>query len=236
MKGISEKRKGTSESNENRSCPSSCASLFFLAVWWRSFCIVSQLLRRSRSCMKQDHTSYADSHEVFIKKIFFACNWSWNFKCSFTVIRHRTVSWASSAWPKTILNLKNLRKLSTDFTEIQKQPWAKIAQSVQRLAKELDGPGYESRWVTRFSAPVQTGPGDHSVSYIKWYRVFPGGKAAGAWCWPPTPRLAPRLKKFGPSWSVLGWSLLYWNNPQIPYARWVELTIFNFLMTTENHY
>ena len=27
------------------------------------------------------------------------------------------------------------------------------------------------------------------------YRVFPGGKAAGAWRWPPTLQLAPRLKK-----------------------------------------
>jgi hypothetical protein len=28
----------------------------------------------------------------------------------------------------------------------------------------LDGPGIES-WKARFSAPVQTGPGDHPVSY-----------------------------------------------------------------------
>jgi hypothetical protein len=27
------------------------------------------------------------------------------------------------------------------------------------------------------------------------YRVFPGGKAVGAWCWPPTPLLAPRSRK-----------------------------------------
>ena len=27
------------------------------------------------------------------------------------------------------------------------------------------------------------------------YRVFPGGKAAGAWCWPPKPHLAPRLNE-----------------------------------------
>ena len=49
------------------------------------------------------------------------------------------------------------------------------------------------------------------------YRVIPGGKAAGAWRWPPTPQLAPRLKKdhsytstptSGPSWPVLGWTYL----------------------------
>jgi len=29
-----------------------------------------------------------------------------------------------------------------------------------------------------------------------WYRVFPGGKAAGVWRWPPThPHLALRLRK-----------------------------------------
>ena len=40
----------------------------------------------------------------------------------------------------------------------------------------LDGPVIESRWGARFSAPVQTG------LLYNGYRVFPGGKAAGAWC------------------------------------------------------
>ena len=29
----------------------------------------------------------------------------------------------------------------------------------------LDGPGIESQWGPRFTAPVQTGPGAHSASY-----------------------------------------------------------------------
>jgi hypothetical protein len=29
----------------------------------------------------------------------------------------------------------------------------------------LDGPGIESRWGAKFSAPVQTGPGAHSASH-----------------------------------------------------------------------
>jgi hypothetical protein len=33
----------------------------------------------------------------------------------------------------------------------------------------------------RFSAPVQTGPGDPPSLPYNGYRVFPGGKAAGAW-------------------------------------------------------
>jgi len=43
----------------------------------------------------------------------------------------------------------------------------------------LDGPGIESRWGTRFYAPVQTGPGAHPASY-DGYRVIHGSKAAGA--------------------------------------------------------
>ena len=46
----------------------------------------------------------------------------------------------------------------------------------------LDGPGIESRWRARFSAPVQTGPGAPPSVLYNEYRVFPGGKAAGAWC------------------------------------------------------
>ena len=30
----------------------------------------------------------------------------------------------------------------------------------------LDGPGIESRWGARFSAPVQTGPGAYPASYV----------------------------------------------------------------------
>ena len=47
------------------------------------------------------------------------------------------------------------------------------------------------------------------------YRVFPGGKAAGAWCWSPTPSRAEIKERvelniylpFGPLWHVLGWTL-----------------------------
>jgi hypothetical protein len=42
----------------------------------------------------------------------------------------------------------------------------------------LDGPGIESRWGARFSAPVLWVP--PSFLY-DGYRVFPGGKAAGQW-------------------------------------------------------
>ena len=41
---------------------------------------------------------------------------------------------------------------------------------------ELDGPGIETRWGARFSAPVQTGPGGPPSLLYNVYRVFPGGK------------------------------------------------------------
>ena len=38
----------------------------------------------------------------------------------------------------------------------------------------LDGPGIESQWGAKFSAPVQTGPGAHSASYTMGTGSFPG--------------------------------------------------------------
>ena len=46
----------------------------------------------------------------------------------------------------------------------------------------LDGPGIQSRWRARFSAPVQTGPGAYPASYTMGTGSFPAVKAAGAWC------------------------------------------------------
>ena len=46
----------------------------------------------------------------------------------------------------------------------------------------LDGPGIESWWGAKFSAPVQIGPRAHTVFPIQWVLGFlPGGKAAEAW-------------------------------------------------------
>ena len=40
----------------------------------------------------------------------------------------------------------------------------------------LDGPGIESRWEARFSAPVQTDPGAYPASCTMGTASFPGGK------------------------------------------------------------
>ena len=58
----------------------------------------------------------------------------------------------------------------------------------------LDGPGIESRWGARFSAPVQTGPGIHPASCTMCTGSFLGVKRLGRGVDHP-PHLAPRLKQ-----------------------------------------
>ena len=43
----------------------------------------------------------------------------------------------------------------------------------------LDGPGIESRWGARFSAPVQTGPEAHPASCTMGTGFFPGVNRSG---------------------------------------------------------
>ena len=52
----------------------------------------------------------------------------------------------------------------------------------------LDGPGIESRWWARFSAPVQTGPGAHLASCTMATGSFPGGKERPGRDADPSPR------------------------------------------------
>jgi hypothetical protein len=76
----------------------------------------------------------------------------------------------------------------------------------------LDGPGIESRWGARFSAPVQTGPGTHAASYTIGTGSFPGVKRQERGVDDPPPSSAEVKKRVelylystsGPSWPVLG--------------------------------
>ena len=45
----------------------------------------------------------------------------------------------------------------------------------------LDGPGIESQWGARFSAPVQTDPGANPASCTMGTWSFPRVKRPGAW-------------------------------------------------------
>ena len=79
----------------------------------------------------------------------------------------------------------------------------------------LDGPGIESRWGARFSAPVQTGPGAHPASYTMGTGSFLGVKRPGRGVDHPPPSSAKvegRVELYiyspsGSSWPVLGRTL-----------------------------
>jgi hypothetical protein len=59
----------------------------------------------------------------------------------------------------------------------------------------LDGPGIESQWGTRFSVPVQTGPGAHPASCTMGTRFFPGVKIGRGVTLTPHPLLVPLVMK-----------------------------------------
>ena len=109
---------------------------------------------------------------------------------------------------------------------------------------------------TRFSAPVQTGPGAEPASG----KIFPGGKTSGAWRWQPTPSSAEveeRVKLYlcspsGPSWPVLGWTLpftflfcvfvsklmflLCWISSSFPLTVWILLNPSPWLRPDSKHF
>jgi hypothetical protein len=65
-----------------------------------------------------------------------------------------------------------------------------VPRSKNRLEVYLYFPGRSGDRIhvgARFFAQVQTGPGTHLAFCTMGTVSFPGGKAAGSWCWPPTP-------------------------------------------------
>jgi len=59
----------------------------------------------------------------------------------------------------------------------------------------LDGPGIESRWGSRFSAPVLTGPGVHPACYTMGTGSFSGVKRPGRGVDHPPPSSAEVNKR-----------------------------------------
>ena len=81
--------------------------------------------------------------------------------------------------------------------------------SVVGIAKGygLNGPGTESRWGARFSAPVQTGPGAHPASCTMGTGSFPGVKSGRVVMLTTHPLLVPwsnysRAIPLLPLWAV----------------------------------
>ena len=71
----------------------------------------------------------------------------------------------------------------------------------------LDSSGIESRWGARFSAPVQTGSGDHPTSCTMGTGSFPGVNSARGLTLTPHPVLVPCSRKSRailllPLWAV----------------------------------
>ena len=54
---------------------------------------------------------------------------------------------------------------------------------------ELEGPGVKSQWVRDFPHPYRPTLGPTQPP-IRVPGLYPGGKTAGAWRWPPTPSSA----------------------------------------------
>ena len=59
----------------------------------------------------------------------------------------------------------------------------------------LDGPVIECRWGRDFPHPSRPALEAYTASCTMGTGSLPGGKAAGAWCWPPTPIYLPRSWK-----------------------------------------
>ena len=71
----------------------------------------------------------------------------------------------------------------------------------------LNGPGIESRWGARFSAPVQIAPGTHPASCTMGTRSFPAVKSGRGVSLTPRPLLVPwswkrRATPLLPLWAV----------------------------------
>ena len=95
--------------------------------------------------------------------------------------------------PQTCGPIKNIHLHQHEYVnQISTHIWKKGRDSSVGIATRngLDGPGIESRWEARYSAPVQTGPGAQPASYTTGTGSFPGVKRPGRCADHPPPSSA----------------------------------------------
>ena len=87
---------------------------------------------------------------------------------------------------------QGIKERNISITDHKHQPFVGRNSSVGiATGYGLDGPGIESRWEARFSAPVQTGPGAHPVSCTMGTGSFLGVKSGRGVTLTPHPLLVP---------------------------------------------
>ena len=114
--------------------------------------------------------------------------------------------------------------------------------SVVGIAKGygLNGPGTESRWGARFSAPVQTGPGAHPASCTMGTGSFPGVKSGRVVMLTTHPLLVPwsnysRAIPLLPLWAVQNLSAFARVHFTLPYLPFPSLTLTYLTFLTRMH-
>ena len=98
------------------------------------------------------------------------------------------------SFPKSQYRLLHFTRNFTEKHQILRHLWPpREPSSVVGIATGygLDGPGIESRWGARFSAPVQTGYGAHPASCTMGTGSFPGVKSSRGVTLTPHPLLVP---------------------------------------------
>jgi hypothetical protein len=132
--------------------------------------------------------------------IFISCNWVATRWQQYSTHLHTNSTQNNTIDTKQYTEQHNSQLLLSRYSD-----WLRAGRSGDRIPVG-----------TRFSAPVQTGPGAHPASSTMGTGSS-GGKAARAWRWPPTPsssEVKERVELYiyspcGSSWPVVGCTLAF---------------------------